>query len=118
MTRLQLRVTTMRDSEIEQWVLRHLRLLELPDSREVCILSRKGIVTLNGTVANQMSKLAMHGAARNVRGVIAVINNLQSEATEAAVPRFVPSSTANVSRNVSAAPPARRGASRRHIATY
>jgi BON domain len=114
-----LAIEIMRDSEIEQWVLRHLGLLELADSREVCIVSHEGIVTLYGTVANQASKLAMHRAAHDARGVIAVISNLQSESSEPYVSRFVTSSMAKVSRGMSVRPPVRRGVSRRRaIGTY
>ena len=104
----------MRDSEIEQWVLRHLGLLELADSREVCVVSHEGIVTLNGTVAGKTSKLAMKRAARVAKGVIAVINNLQA-ATEPAVPHFVMVRTAKV--GACDPPPVRRAVSRRAIAT-
>ena len=108
----------MRDSEIEQWVLRHLGLLELADSREVCVVSCEGIVSLYGTVGGNASKLAMHRAARAAKGVIAVINNLKSTSIELAVPPFVMVSTAKVSRGVSARPPAKRRASRRAVETY
>ena len=108
----------MCDSEIEQWVLRHLGLLELKGCREVCVVSRKGIVTLDGTVPNQTSKLAMQRAARGAKGVIAVVNKLQSKPSEPAVPCFPSSTTAKVSRGVSASPLVGRGASRRAIATY
>lgn len=108
----------MRDSEIEQCVLRHLGLLELADSREVCVVSCEGIVTLYGTVGGKASKLAMHRAARAAKGVIAVINNLKSTSIELAMPQFVTVSTAKVSRGVSPPPPARRRASRRAIGTY
>ena len=108
----------MRDSEIEQWVLRHLGLLELADSREVCVVSHEGTVTLYGTVAGKTSKQEMHKAARVAKGVVAVINNLQWPSTELGVTHFVTVSTAKVSTLVSAPPPARRGASRRAIGTY
>ena len=97
----------MRDSEIEQWVLRHLGLLELADSREVCVVSCEGIVTLYGTVGGKTSKLAMHRAARKTRGVMAVINNLQMAPIELAVPHFVTVRTAKISRGVSSSPPTR-----------
>lgn len=108
----------MRDSEIEQWVLRHLGLLELSDSREVCVLSCEGIVTLYGTVGGKASKLAMHRAARTAKGVIAVINNLQAASLELAVPPFVMVSPAKVSRGVRIPPLSRRRASRRAVGTY
>ncbi|HKP36617.1 MAG TPA: BON domain-containing protein [Pyrinomonadaceae bacterium] len=108
----------MRDSEIEQWVLRHLGLLELADSRGVCVVSRKGIVTLGGTVTNQTSKVSLHRAAREAKGVIGVINNLRLASCEPAVPTFVTASTAKVSRGVSTPGPAGRGPSGRAIATY
>ena len=92
----------MRDSEIEQWVVRHLGLPELADSREVCVLSREGIVTLYGSVTNQQCKRAVHRAARDAKGVIAVINKLQAESSETGL--------VTISLGVSAPPSARRAA--------
>ena len=115
---LRLAIEIMRDSEIEQWVLRHLGLLELADSREVCVVSHEGVVTLYGTVAGETAKRAMRRAARVAKGVIAVINNLQPASSEPVMPRFPAVSTARVSRGVSSPPQLRPVASRRGIATY
>ena len=108
----------MRDSEIEQSVLRGIQLLELVDGRQMCVVSREGVVTLDGTVQNQRSKLAIHTAARDANGVIALINNLQLSSSEASAPCFAAPGKAKISRAVSAQRPVRRGASRRALATY
>ena len=105
----------MSDSEIEQWVLRQLEFVGLPDCREVCVFSRKGIVTLDGTVPNRMSKLAMQKAARGARGVRAIVNQLQ--ATESSLPRASSAKSASVLRGLRPAPPATRRPARA-ISTY
>ena len=68
----------MTDSEIEQWVLRELRFAAQIESRELCVSSQKGIVTLGGTVPNRLTKAAAKRAALKARGVKSVVNNLRA----------------------------------------
>ena len=105
----------MSDSEIEQRVLRQLEFVGLPDCREVCVFSRKGIVTLDGTVPNRMSKLAMQKAARGAKGVRAIVNKL--EPSESSLPRASSAKAARLVRGLSPTPPAIRR-SARAIPTY
>jgi hypothetical protein len=74
----------MSDSFIEQVVLQNIAVTKLPGCQEVCVLSREGIVSLDGTVPTRTAKLAMQRAALTVKGVIAVVNNLQSQPSRAA----------------------------------
>jgi len=69
----------MTDSEIEQWVLRELQFAGNVESRELCVSAQRGIVTLDGTVPNRVSKMAAKRAALRARGVKSVVNNLRSE---------------------------------------
>ncbi len=68
----------MTDSEIEQWVLRELKFAAQIDSRELCVSSHRGIVTLGGTVPNRLTKAAARRAALRARGVKSVVNNLRA----------------------------------------
>ena len=65
-----------RDSEIEQWLLRELRLEHAVSSKELCIFCSDGIATLNGTVKNDREERAALRAAERVAGVLRVINNI------------------------------------------
>ena len=106
----------MTDSLIEQWVLQHLALLNLAGCREVCVLAQKGIVTLDGTVPSRTAGLAIQEAALAAKGVIAVVNNLQWQPAEVAVPRYASASAAKAARGVSLAISA-SGAGTRRAAT-
>jgi|GEM_PF-2309917 hypothetical protein len=83
----------MTDSEIEQWVVRELRFAGNIESRELCVSSQQGIVTLGGTVPSRISKVAAKRAALRARGVKNVVNNLRSvpssrlRVTERVMPR-------------------------------
>src|SRR5689334_2539093 len=68
----------MTDSEIEQWVLRELRFAGNIKSRELCVSSHQGIVTLGGTVPSRISEVAAKRAALRARGVKNVVNHLRS----------------------------------------
>ena len=68
----------MTDSEIEQWVLRELQFAGNVESRELCVSAQRGIVTLDGTVPNRVSKMAAKRAALRARGVKSVVNNLRA----------------------------------------
>jgi hypothetical protein len=66
----------MRDSEIEQWVLKEIRLTTQRCLKELCVFSSNGVVSLKGTVRSRTVKLAVQEAAERAKGVIAVINEL------------------------------------------
>ena len=66
----------MRDSEIEQWVLREISLTAGGHLKEVCVLSLNGVVNLKGTVPSRADRRATREAAGRARGVVAVINHL------------------------------------------
>ena len=72
----------MTDSEIEQWVLRELRFAGNIESRELCVSSQEGIVTLGGTVPNRVTKAAAKRAALRGRGVRSVVNNLCAKSSQ------------------------------------
>jgi hypothetical protein len=71
----------MTDSEIEQWVLRELEFAGSIESRELCVSSQRGIVTLGGTVPNRTSRVAAKRAALRARGVRSVVNNLRARSS-------------------------------------
>ena len=64
------------DSEIEQWVLRELGLEKDLGSREICVQSHDGVVTLHGTLPNHENKLAAQRAAYRVAGIADVVNDI------------------------------------------
>ena len=66
----------MRDSEIEQWVLNEINLMTAGRLKEVCVLSLTGVVNLKGTVDSRSERLAAQKAARQAKGVVRVINEL------------------------------------------
>jgi BON domain-containing protein len=66
-----------RDSEIEQWVLRELRLSKQICSSEVCVFSRDGVVSLSGSAESDYDKLAIEKATLGATGVIGVLNELK-----------------------------------------
>ena len=102
----------MRDSEIEQRVLNELVRSRLAGCRELCVLSRDGIVTLDGTVPSRTVRLAAQRSARRAKGVIAIINNLQSQP---ATPRL---RLASAPRDLNRLPARARRAAAGAISTY
>lgn len=66
-----------RDSEIEQWVLHELRSRPVLGSKEICVQSNEGVVTLSGSVHGDANKLAVEQAARRVRGIAGVVNDIK-----------------------------------------
>lgn len=66
-----------RDSEIEQWVLRELRLSEKTCSSEICVFSRDGVVSLRGSAKSHQDKLAIEKATRGATGVRGVVNDMK-----------------------------------------
>ena len=70
----------MRDSEIEQWVLKELgrqRNGHRNRNKEICVCATDGIVTLNGTVRTRYEKSNAQKAALRAQAVTEVINNLK-----------------------------------------
>jgi len=67
----------MRDSEIEQWVLRELGRQQNGNSKEICIYAVEGIVTLKGSVRTRYEKSIVQKAALRAEAVVAVINQLK-----------------------------------------
>lgn len=80
---------SMRDSEVEQWVLRELSLSEIR-SREVSVLARDGVVRLRGTAESIRDKLAIEGATLRANGVTGVINEMRVKPSTALIEK-VPS---------------------------
>ncbi len=70
----------LRDSEVEQWILREIGLGNDIGSREICVLSRDGVVTLRGTVNDFGNKMAATHAAQTANGVVSVINEITVKA--------------------------------------
>ncbi len=68
-----------RDSEIEQCVLRELRLEKGLGSREICVFSCDGVVTLKGSVRTSSNKVAAQEATRRVADVVTVLNEITVE---------------------------------------
>jgi osmotically-inducible protein OsmY len=66
-----------RDSEVEQQVLRSLRLDSAISSREICVKSQWGVVTLSGTATSYRESSAIDSATLRAPGVCAVINMIE-----------------------------------------
>ena len=69
-------MSKLSDSEIEQWVLREIG-STLNGSREICVFSHNGVVTLRGTVNSSAQKLAVSRAAQISNGVVCVIDDMK-----------------------------------------
>ena len=69
-------MSKMSDSEIEQWVLREIGSTS-NGSREICVFSHNGVVTLRGTVKSSAQKLALSRAAKIANGVVCVIDDIK-----------------------------------------
>jgi BON domain-containing protein len=67
----------MRDSEIEQWVLRELGQHRNGNSKEICVYVTDGIVTLKGSVRTRYEKSTVQKTALRADAVIAVVNHLK-----------------------------------------
>jgi hypothetical protein len=65
-----------RDSEVEQQVLRSIRLDSAISSREICLQSHCGVVTLSGTVPSHGECLAIYYATLRAPGVCGVVNTI------------------------------------------
>ena len=80
----------MRDSEIEQRVLREVHLEQDIGSKEICVFCLNGIVALAGTVLTDRNYRAAEAAARRATGISAVVNKIRIEThVEAAPPPVV-----------------------------
>ena len=66
----------MRDSEIEQWVLRELA-RQRNSYKEICVCATAGIVTLQGTVRTRYERSNAQKAALRARSVTSVVNSLK-----------------------------------------
>jgi osmotically-inducible protein OsmY len=66
-----------RDSEVEQQVLRSLRLDSAISSREICLKSQCGVVILSGTVSSYRENSAIYSATPRAPGVCGVINVIE-----------------------------------------
>jgi hypothetical protein len=86
-----------RDSEVEQRVLRTLKLDSAIACREICVESQDGVVTLNGTAPSHPERAAVHEATRGTPGVRGVVNKIEVKAD-----RFL---TSENSRSANASPP-------------
>ena len=69
----------MRDSEVEQHVLRSLALDSAIAGREICVESQAGVVTLSGTSPSYHGRSAIHEATRSTPGVCGVVNRIEVE---------------------------------------
>lgn len=76
----------MRDSEIEQWVLRELGRQRNGNSKEICIYAVDGIVTLTGSVRTRYERSIVQKAALRAEAVVAVINQVKVLRTEPSIP--------------------------------
>jgi hypothetical protein len=69
----------MRDTEVEQQVLRSLKLDSAIEGREVCVESQDGVVTLSGTAPSYHQRSAVHEATLRAPGVRGVVNQIEVE---------------------------------------
>jgi osmotically-inducible protein OsmY len=69
----------MRDSEVEQQVLRSLRLDSAIACREISVESQDGVVTLSGTALSFQEASAVHEATRRAPGVRGVVDKIEVE---------------------------------------
>ena len=75
-----------RDSEIEQQVLRSFTLGLAMTSREICVESNDGVITLSGTANNGRDRSVIYSAACLASGVRRVVNNIEIKKTETRFP--------------------------------
>jgi osmotically-inducible protein OsmY len=69
----------MRDSEVEQQVLRSLMLDSAIVCREICVESQAGVVTLSGKSPSRHMRSAIQEATRRTPGVCGVVNKIEVE---------------------------------------
>lgn len=88
---------TKRDSEVEQQVLRTLKLDSAIACREICVESQAGVVTLGGTTPSPQERAAVYEATRGTPGVRGVVNKIEAEANRFFIPEKSCSANASVS---------------------
>jgi osmotically-inducible protein OsmY len=88
----------MRDSEVEQQVLRSLKLDSAIEVREICVESQDGVVTLSGTSPSYHQRSAVHDATLRAPGVRGVVNTIEVEVDRFFIAEQSPSA------NISASP--------------
>lgn len=76
-----------RDSEVEQEVLRSLTLDPAISSREICVTSHCGVVTLSGTVLSDRESSAIEHASRRSPGVCEVVNKIEVRGDRQLIPK-------------------------------
>jgi hypothetical protein len=86
-----------RDSEVEQQVLRTLKLDSSTACRELCVESQAGVVTLSGTTPSPQERQAVCEAARGTPGVSGVVNKIEVEANRFLIPEKSCSANASAS---------------------
>src|SRR6266403_433774 len=95
-----------RDSEVEQQVLRSLQLDSAISSREICVESRDGFVTVSGTVASYHESSAVYFATRRAPGVRGVTKRIEVKDGSLLIPEH-PSSAVRSAHSMTA-PTSRR----------
>jgi hypothetical protein len=75
-----------RDSEVEQRVLRTLKLDSAIACRELCVESQAGVVTLSGTTTTPEERQEVHDATRGTPGVRAVVNKIEVKTNRFFIP--------------------------------
>jgi hypothetical protein len=65
------------DSEVEQQVLRSIELDSAISSREICIESQDGVVTLSGTVTSYRESSIIYSATSRAPGVCGVVDKIE-----------------------------------------
>jgi len=70
-------VATMTDGELQRAVLDELKFEPSVDAARIGVAARDGIVTLTGTVSSYWEKYAAEKAAKRVRGVMAVVDEIE-----------------------------------------
>jgi len=99
----------IRDSEIEQSVLKELYSEKRIDSKELCIFVCDGVATLKGSVRTRKIRLAAETAAERAKGVVAVMNEIRIRPSRVGIKEpsiLVPRITAPADRPASITPAA------------
>lgn len=76
------------DSQIEQRVLKELSVNDRIRSREICVLARNGVVTLQGSAQSDLDKLAIEETIGRATGVVDVVNEMRVLAVAALIKRI------------------------------
>lgn len=85
-----------RDSEVEQQVLRTLKLDSAIACREICVESQDGVVTLSGTAPSYQERAAVREATRGTPGVCGVVNKIEVRTDRFLIPEKSQSAHASV----------------------